>query len=228
MGLISANRQSPDPHKAAKPLDVQQSAGHFAVAWRAGEKCLGKAVTSIESRWRWGHSRPTRDVGAMADASIIAALLQTINRQAQFAVVARELLDDSTPRRKRCRRVYERPDYRRTAWMTMLDNEAQLLDPTSREAKKFRRRFRLPYPMFKELVALVREKGWLPCADADVAGRPCIPLELKPLRENFKRVVVSRKPWLACGGGTGSGLACLESKRSRLHATAPTTSYSQR
>ncbi|KAG5188752.1 hypothetical protein JKP88DRAFT_303622 [Tribonema minus] len=115
----------------------------------------------------------------MADASIIAALLQTINRQAQLAVVARELLDDSTPRRKRCRRVYERPDYRRTAWMTMLDNEAQLLDPTSREAKKFRRRFRLPYPMFKELVALVREKGWLPCADADVAGRPCIPLELK-------------------------------------------------
>lgn len=61
----------------------------------------------------------------------------------------------------------------------MLEPTAKLLDPTSDEAAIFRRRFRVPYPFFVELVGVVRKEGWFPSPEFDVAGRRCIPLELK-------------------------------------------------
>ncbi|CAN0596744.1 unnamed protein product, partial [Laminaria digitata] len=44
---------------------------------------------------------------------------------------------------------------------------------------KFRRRFRIPYPFFVELVKLAKDKEWFSSVEQDVVGRQCIPLELK-------------------------------------------------
>ena len=48
-----------------------------------------------------------------------------------------------------------------------------------KEYRSFRRRFRLPYPVFQHLVGLVKERGWFPSPSRDVAGRNCVPVELK-------------------------------------------------
>ena len=61
----------------------------------------------------------------------------------------------------------------------MLEPRAKLLDPASDEAVSFRRRFRIPYPFFVKLVEDVRGQEWFPSPPRDVAGRVCIPLELK-------------------------------------------------
>ena len=42
----------------------------------------------------------------------------------------------------------------------------------------FRRRFRVPYPMFEELVKMTRENNWF-TEGCDCTGRPSAPLELK-------------------------------------------------
>ena len=60
----------------------------------------------------------------------------------------------------------------------MLRNQ-DLLDPTSRAAKLFRRRFRVPHVFFLTLVRRVFEEGLLPTAEVDVVARPCIPVTLK-------------------------------------------------
>ncbi|CAB1112264.1 unnamed protein product [Ectocarpus sp. CCAP 1310/34] len=79
---------------------------------------------------------------------------------------------------KRTRRVLPRPDYRASFWWRML-GETGLKEPVSREAKLFRRRFRIPYQFFTELMELVKKKKWFPMRKKDVAGRMCIPVELK-------------------------------------------------
>ena len=60
----------------------------------------------------------------------------------------------------------------------MLRNQ-DLLDPTSRAAKLFRRHFRVPHVFFLTLVRRVIEEGWFPIAEVDVVGRPCISVTLK-------------------------------------------------
>ncbi|CAB1111334.1 unnamed protein product [Ectocarpus sp. CCAP 1310/34] len=75
-------------------------------------------------------------------------------------------------------RVILRPDYRASFWWRML-GETGLKEPASREAKIFRRRFRIPYQFFTELMELVKKKKWFPMRKKDVAGRMCIPVELK-------------------------------------------------
>lgn len=78
------------------------------------------------------------------------------------------------------RRVVMRPDYSQSAWAVMLrTGQAALNDHTSRKAATFRRRFRIPYKVFVQLVGMVRELGWFPSREYDIAGRQCIPLELK-------------------------------------------------
>ncbi|CAM9300367.1 unnamed protein product [Discosporangium mesarthrocarpum] len=64
--------------------------------------------------------------------------------------------------------------------MKMLRDES-LVDPESRGAILFRRRFRVPYPSFVPLVEEVRQQGWLGSGGADAGGRPGIPLEAKVL-----------------------------------------------
>ena len=60
----------------------------------------------------------------------------------------------------------------------MLRNQ-DLLDPTSRAAKLFRRRFCVPHVFFLALVRRVNEEGWFPTDEMDVLGRPCLPVTLK-------------------------------------------------
>lgn len=88
---------------------------------------------------------------------------------------------DNEPPPKRRRAVLPRRDYKASFWWNML-GETGLADPGSREARLFRRRFRIPYQFFQEVIKLVEEKKWFSTRAKDVAGRPCIPVELKVTR----------------------------------------------
>ena len=57
--------------------------------------------------------------------------------------------------------------------------KAELKRRDSREYRKFRRHFRIPYEFFLEPVQLVKYRKWFSLAARDVAGRQCIPVELK-------------------------------------------------
>ncbi|CAM9144585.1 unnamed protein product, partial [Sphacelaria rigidula] len=57
------------------------------------------------------------------------------------------------------RTVHPRPPYEDSSWARMLRNPA-LADPASRDAQLFRRRFRVPYQFFLQLVDLVEERRW--------------------------------------------------------------------
>ncbi|CAM9917442.1 unnamed protein product, partial [Discosporangium mesarthrocarpum] len=69
--------------------------------------------------------------------------------------VAKHQLEDSEDQqpghRVMPRRSYPRPDYRASEWMNMVLKEALLTDPSTHEASKFRRRFRLPFSLYKKL-----------------------------------------------------------------------------
>ena len=67
--------------------------------------------------------------------------------------------EDDEPKVKRSRAVYERPNYWDSSWGRMLQSR-DLEVPGSRDAQKFRRRFRVPFPFFKDLLTVVKEKRW--------------------------------------------------------------------
>ena len=102
-------------------------------------------------------------------------------RSAALAALLEEEEESDEEEEDRCeklpRRVYLRPDYKASAWGIMLEDPA-LHDSCTREYRSFRRRFRLPFPVF-QLLELVKERGWFPSASEDVAGKCCIPVELK-------------------------------------------------
>ena len=78
-------------------------------------------------------------------------------------------------------RVYEgRPNYSASCWGRMLTND-RIRDPTDRKGGKlFRRRFRVPFPIFEQLVETTRKAGWF-SEGSDFAGNLAAPLELKIL-----------------------------------------------
>ena len=83
--------------------------------------------------------------------------------------------------------VVGRPDYRKSPWGKMLNEEAdQLRIPGSSTANLFRRRFRSPFLLFEMLMVDVQEwhKNF---ATHDVTGREAIQLELKVLGVQFYR-----------------------------------------
>ena len=61
----------------------------------------------------------------------------------------------------------------------MLKSPEALLAPQTAEAKLFRKRFRLPYQVFLELVKCARNGEWFVEAETDLAGRRTIPVEYK-------------------------------------------------
>lgn len=65
-------------------------------------------------------------------------------------------------------------------WSRMLNNES-IADPKSSEGRKFRRRFRVPYALFKDIVGMAKEEQWMPQKEADACGRKAVPLEMKVL-----------------------------------------------
>lgn len=89
--------------------------------------------------------------------------------------------DDEATREVKRRRVYPRKDYTKSGWWQELMElrETGETDHTSREARRFRQNFRVPYPFFLHLVELVRDRDWFPTAEKDGIGRPAIPVELK-------------------------------------------------
>jgi hypothetical protein len=87
--------------------------------------------------------------------------------------------DDEEPKAKQTRRVFERPAYQESAWFRLYLIHPDVEKAGTRTFNNFRRAFRVPYPIFLELVALVRLHNWFPEKAMDVAGRVCCPLELK-------------------------------------------------
>lgn len=85
---------------------------------------------------------------------------------------------DDDEQGKRTRTVCPRPLYHESGWAREL-RDSRLENPSSRQARRFRRRFRVSYQFFQNLVGTVRAEGWLPEREVDIAGRRCIPLELK-------------------------------------------------
>ena len=56
--------------------------------------------------------------------------------------------------------------------------KTELEQPDSREYRKSRRHFRIPYEIL-ELVQLAKHQKWFPLAARDVAWRQCLPVVLK-------------------------------------------------
>ena len=69
-----------------------------------------------------------------------------------------ERTDGDGPQTRLTRTVVPRPDYKQSLWANMRRNQ-DLLDPTSRAAKLFRRRFRVSHVFFLTLVRRVIEEG---------------------------------------------------------------------
>lgn len=79
--------------------------------------------------------------------------------------------------------VYERAGYEQSGWGRMLAQEDLLLNDRL-AASRFRRRFRIPYPLFVELMKAVEGKSgrepWFNTPKTDMADRPYV-LKLKVL-----------------------------------------------
>ena len=86
--------------------------------------------------------------------------------------------DGDSPRVKRTREVLPRSDFSQAPWSILL-RKAELKRRDSGEYINFRRHFRIPYEFFLELVQLAKYRKWFLLATRDVAGRQCIPVELK-------------------------------------------------
>lgn len=80
----------------------------------------------------------------------------------------------------RYRRWEGRPPYEMSCWGRMLVHP-RTRDPTDRKGGVlFRRRFRVPFPLYERLVEMTRSNGWFSERN-DAAGQKCAPLELKIL-----------------------------------------------
>ena len=74
----------------------------------------------------------------------------------------------------------KRTDYENSSWARMLQEE-DLRNPRSDAAKTFRLRFRVPYPMYVDLVELAESELGFKRDPTDVTGRKGIPLVIKML-----------------------------------------------
>ena len=78
------------------------------------------------------------------------------------------------------RKSEKRPQYELSTWGMMLANPRSK-DPGDRKGGQlFRRRFRVPFPVFEEIVAMTRTNGWF-TEGRDAVGIMAAPLELKIL-----------------------------------------------
>ena len=107
----------------------------------------------------------------LAAVAAFTAIRQRVRAAAAWVAVL-ELLDleddagtdGDGPHTRLTRTVVPRPDYKQSPWANMLRNQ-DLLDPISRAAKLFRRRFRVPHVFFLTLVRRVIEEGWFQTAE---------------------------------------------------------------
>ena len=69
-----------------------------------------------------------------------------------------------------------RPKYGESNWARLL-LQRHCEDPATRAGKLFRRRFRVPFPVFADILKITKEKKWF--KEFDGIGRPACPIELK-------------------------------------------------
>lgn len=108
-----------------------------------------------------------RLVELKAVLAVLSLALAALHHQQQLLIASLRQLhreedenDDEEPRPKRRRTVRPRADYRALPWARMLEKADLLQDPSTREAKQFRRRFRVPHPFFLSLVDEVKAGKW--------------------------------------------------------------------
>ena len=126
-----------------------------------------------------GRSARRRYKATLAAVAVFTAIRQRARAAAAWDAVLElldlednERTDGDGPHTRLTRTVVPRPDYKQYPWANMLRNQ-DLLDPTSRAAKLFRRLFRVPRVFFLTLVRRVVKEGWFPTAEVDVVRRPC-------------------------------------------------------
>jgi hypothetical protein len=71
-------------------------------------------------------------------------------------------------------------DYTKSLWWQMLQ-DPEIEDPASESGRKFRRRFRVPYPIFVRIVEMAEIVGFELRPINQVTREPGVPLELKVL-----------------------------------------------
>ncbi|CAN0428721.1 unnamed protein product, partial [Pylaiella littoralis] len=163
--------------------DKREHTPNTYIAATISHPALAHTRRKMESASSVGDSDRHAELVALLAAAVQKRRAGKVARTvAVWRVVLRRVPDDDTdvddaPPVKRTRRILPRRDYKASFWWNMLASPG-LGDPGSREAKVFRRRFRIPHKFFTEVVALVKAKKWFPLR-ADAVGRQCIPVELK-------------------------------------------------
>ena len=112
-----------------------------------------------------------------ADSNVIAGVLNARK-------VKRQLLEKPDVAVKVGRKIYDRPLYSNSTWWTMLlRGECKVVGHP--QNKLFRRRFSIPFSMFRDIVAEAREwphgGGKMGDVTVDCVGVEGVPLELKIL-----------------------------------------------
>ena len=140
---------------------------------------MDKEIESIDNQ-----SEEAAVAAAAAAASIMMGLIEQEAEDEDCAGSnGEEEEEEQEPKAKQRRRSYPRPKYMESAWGQWLRKLEELhsseggLDEDCREARQFVVAFRVPYPMFLGIVEAVAPA--FPAAAHDVAGRECIPVELK-------------------------------------------------
>ena len=82
--------------------------------------------------------------------------------------------------RHKPRNIYDRKDTAQCVFQVHYINEPRCRDHLTLEGKQFRRRFRVPYTTFENIVAFVRSQGYFTEGD-DAIGKKSYSLELKVL-----------------------------------------------
>ena len=99
------------------------------------------------------------------------------NRDEKLNFIISEDANHKKPFKKRI--VEPRSLYETSTWGKMLADQ-RTRDPSTKIGKSFRRRFRVPFPIFEEILRMTREKKWF-SENPDCCGRAGAPLELKIL-----------------------------------------------
>lgn len=91
-----------------------------------------------------------------------------------WLIAAQEGCEAQSDGRSLPRQPKRAPAFLSSPWERMLHEQGpQLEDPTTRQAKTFRNRFRVPFPVFKRLVSWT--KTWYSIKSYDAVGNPSAP-----------------------------------------------------
>ena len=119
---------------------------------------------------------------ALAQVSLWHSIVCTMQKKAKKRRAKRlaeiKVIEEIKVRRHR--KWEDRPNYMASTWGRMLQSN-RINDPTDRKGGKlFRRRYRVSYPIYLQIVDITRASG-LFTESPDAAGNPAAPLELKIL-----------------------------------------------